>query len=39
MIDFKNEIEEAVITERIDGIVHIHIKIGIEINVELQKKY
>ena len=38
MIDLKTEIDEAVITERIDGIVHIHIKSDIEINVELQKK-
>lgn len=30
------EIEEAIITEREDGILHVHFKEGVEVNVELQ---
>lgn len=38
MVDLTSEIEEAIITERKDGIIHIHIKRGMEINVDLQNK-
>lgn len=37
LIEFmETEIEEALITEREDGIVHVHFKEGVEITVELQ---
>lgn len=32
------EIKEAIITDRDDGIIHVHFKEGTEINVELQSK-
>ncbi len=38
MGDVIKEIEEAILTKRNDGIIQIHFKEGVEINVELQAK-
>jgi hypothetical protein len=38
MAEVIKEIEEAILTKRKDGIIQIHFKEGIEINVELQEK-
>lgn len=38
MGDVIKEIEEAILTKRMDGIIQIHFKEGVEINIELQAK-
>lgn len=38
MGEIRKEIDEAILTKRKDGIIQIHFKEGVEINVELQAK-